>query len=149
MIETAGGVNSPSLSGRPQADVYRGFRIPSVLVGDSRLGGISQTISAFESLLLRGYQVESILLFENARYENHRYLSDYFREHHGVPVTTTAEPPAKSDSAQGDAEAMAAYYDGAGCHEAAASVLEHLRRRHSERIALLESLPQKAHRHIW
>ncbi|KAM4065732.1 aminotransferase class-III domain-containing protein [Hirsutella rhossiliensis] len=148
-LETAGGVHSPSVSGRTQADLYIPLRIPTVLIGDSRLGGISQTISAFESLLLRGYQVESILLFENARYENHRYLSDYFQEHHRVPVTSAAEPPRKSDDARLDAEAMAEYYDRTGCRETAGSVLEHLRRRHSERIASLESLPEKAHRHIW
>ncbi|KAK1989729.1 PLP-dependent transferase [Colletotrichum falcatum] len=77
-IETAGGVHSPAPSGTPQADLYAPLRAPVVLVGDARLGSISQTISAFESLRIRGYDVESVLLFRDDRYRNHAYLADYF-----------------------------------------------------------------------
>jgi len=42
--------------------VCRPFRIPAVLVGDGRLGGISGTVSAYESLKLRGYDVVAIVL---------------------------------------------------------------------------------------
>jgi dethiobiotin synthetase/adenosylmethionine--8-amino-7-oxononanoate aminotransferase len=35
-----------------------------MLVGDPRLGGISATISAYESLVLRGYDVEAIVFFD-------------------------------------------------------------------------------------
>lgn len=90
-IETAGGVLSPAASSPdnnsvhiarnqagwgwvPQADLYRslatgnddvnnadGLRIPVVLVGDGRLGGISATIAALEALLVRNYEVAGIL----------------------------------------------------------------------------------------
>ncbi|KAL6756174.1 pyridoxal phosphate-dependent transferase [Haematococcus lacustris] len=55
LVETAGGVASPAPSGNLMCDVLRPLRLPAVLVGDARLGGISCTISAYESLLLRGY----------------------------------------------------------------------------------------------
>lgn len=45
-----------------QADVYRSLRLPIVLVGDARLGGISSTVSAFESLRIRGYTVHAVVL---------------------------------------------------------------------------------------
>lgn len=55
LVETAGGVCSPGPSGRLAADIYRPTRLPTILVADGRLGGISCSISAIESLLLRGY----------------------------------------------------------------------------------------------
>lgn len=55
LVETAGGVCSPAPSGRLAADSFRPFRMPSLLVADGRLGGISTSIAALESLLLRGY----------------------------------------------------------------------------------------------
>lgn len=40
----------------------RSFRLPAVLVGDGRLGGISGTIAAYECLKLRGYDVVALVL---------------------------------------------------------------------------------------
>ncbi|PNY23950.1 Bifunctional dethiobiotin synthetase/7,8-diamino-pelargonic acid aminotransferase, mitochondrial, partial [Tolypocladium capitatum] len=148
-LETAGGVHSPAPSGTTQADLYIPLRAPTVLVGDSRLGGISQTISAFESLRLRGYGVESVLLFRDATHQNFRFLADYFDKHHGIPVTSVVGPPARSEDAERDADAMAEYYGRTDCGEVAGQVLERLDRRHGERISSLQSLAAKAHRHIW
>ncbi|GAX82652.1 hypothetical protein CEUSTIGMA_g10078.t1 [Chlamydomonas eustigma] len=67
LIETAGGVASPAPSGSLQCDVLRPFRLPCVLVGDPRLGGISATISAYESLTLRGYDVDLIVFMDGKR----------------------------------------------------------------------------------
>lgn len=39
VLETAGGVLSPSPSKTLQADVYRALRLPVVLIGDGKLGG--------------------------------------------------------------------------------------------------------------
>ncbi|OAQ82127.1 onanonoxo-7-onima-8-eninoihtemlysoneda [Purpureocillium lilacinum] len=148
-VETAGGVHSPGPSGNTQADIYIPLRAPTVLIGDSRLGGISQTISAFESLRLRGYDVESIMLFQDAKYENYQYLSEYFTKHHGVPVTSMLEPPKRVEDAKEDAEAMSEYYARKDCEAITADVLQHLDRRHTQRIASIESLATKAHQHIW
>lgn len=101
-IETAGGVLSPSaaspdntglqhvqtqhaLDGRHwgwtlQGDLYQpilGYA-PVVLVGDGRLGGISSTLSALESLVLRGYDVAALVLIETvASYGNINALREY------------------------------------------------------------------------
>eukprot|EP01134_Creolimax_fragrantissima_P005964 CFRG5964T1 len=64
LIETAGGVLSPSATITPQADVYRPLRLPAILVGDPKLGGISSTLSAYESLVIRGYDVVAVAFMD-------------------------------------------------------------------------------------
>ena len=49
-----------------QADVYQRLRLPVILMADCRLGGISATIAAYESLLQRGYDVAAIAGLETA-----------------------------------------------------------------------------------
>ncbi|KAG6054907.1 hypothetical protein E4U17_003352 [Claviceps sp. LM77 group G4] len=149
-IETAGGVHSPGPSRRTQADLYIPLRAPVLLIGDSRLGGISQTIAAYESLRIRGYEVEAVLLFRNARYENHQFLADYFMQNHRVPVSSVAEPPRKYEQdAREDEVAMRAYYDGADCKDEAGRLLETLRRNHEERLSNLDSMASRASQCIW
>ena len=74
MVETAGGVLSPGPSGTPQADIYRPLRLPAVLVGDHKLGGIASTISAAESLIMRGYDLDAVVCFDDqSKYRNAEY----------------------------------------------------------------------------
>ena len=54
IVETIGGPLSPGPSHSLQADIYRSLRLPVLLVGDTKLGGITATLSAYESLTLRG-----------------------------------------------------------------------------------------------
>jgi len=65
LIETAGGVLSPGASGTPQADMYQQMKYPTVLVGDSKLGGISTTLTALECLGRRGYDVQRIIFINH------------------------------------------------------------------------------------
>lgn len=93
-IETAGGVLSPS-SASPlnqtsvhaitndwgwstQGDLYRPLArmAPVVLVGDGRLGGISATLCAMESILVRGYNLVGMVLLETG-YDNASALREY------------------------------------------------------------------------
>lgn len=62
LVEAAGGVLSPAPSGSLQADAFRPMRLPVLLVGDGKLGGIGATLSALESLRTRGYSVLGIAL---------------------------------------------------------------------------------------
>ncbi|CAG9462769.1 unnamed protein product [Pedinophyceae sp. YPF-701] len=64
LVESAGGVCSPGPTGRLQADVLRPLRLPCVLVGDGRLGGISLTLSSVESLHSRGYDIAAVVVPE-------------------------------------------------------------------------------------
>ncbi|EYU42430.1 hypothetical protein MIMGU_mgv1a0184292mg, partial [Erythranthe guttata] len=90
VIETAGGVASPGPSGTLQCDLYRPFRLPAILVGDGRLGGISGTISAYESLKIRGYDVAAVI-FEDHSLMNEVPLLSYFRNR--VPVLVLPSIP--------------------------------------------------------
>ncbi|GER52631.1 adenosylmethionine-8-amino-7-oxononanoateaminotransferase-like protein [Striga asiatica] len=92
VIETAGGIASPGPSGSLQCDLYRPFRLPAILVGDGRLGGISGTISAYESLKLRGYDVAAVI-FEDHGLKNELPLLSYFRNR--MPVLVL--PPIPKD----------------------------------------------------
>lgn len=107
LVETAGGVLSPSSAspdnslttharGVPssdvddggsdplswgwstQADLYQPLGLPVVLVGDGRLGGISCTLSALESLAVRGYDVQGIVVVDDGGgYGNVAALREY------------------------------------------------------------------------
>ncbi|KAL2159854.1 hypothetical protein VTH06DRAFT_1987 [Thermothelomyces fergusii] len=151
-VETAGGVQSPAPSGSTQADLYMPLRLPVVLIGDSRLGGISQTISAFESLKIRGYDVEMVVLFRETTFHNHTYLAEYFEQQHGVAVKTVPEPPPRrpEDDPSADGIAMSHYYDRTSTqnrdvHE----ILRHLDARHTARLARLVSMSASASSQIW
>ncbi|KAK4215566.1 pyridoxal phosphate-dependent transferase [Rhypophila decipiens] len=108
-VETAGGVLSPGPSGTSQADMYRPLRMPVILVGDSKMGGISTTISAFESLRIRGYDVSVVVLVDfHPEYQNADYLKEYFTKY-SVPVHTLPPPP--SSDREDFEEKVQAYYE--------------------------------------
>lgn len=90
-LESAGGVMSPASSSpsnvsvyhsrldtmcergwgwSTQADLYSSLKLPAVLVGDSKLGGISSTLTALEALLLRGYTVDALIMIRNSPAES-------------------------------------------------------------------------------
>lgn len=154
LVETAGGVHSPGPNANSQADLYRPLRLPVVLVADSRLGGISSSISAYESLLLRGYDVHSVLLFEDEYYQNHEYLLSYFSKKN-VPLLALPKPPARpegktaADVQARDHEAMSAYYTQASAQSDVGSLLDEMERKSHDRIEALQSMASRAHGAIW
>uniref|UniRef100_A0A0G4HTL3 Ubiquitin-like domain-containing protein n=3 Tax=Eukaryota TaxID=2759 RepID=A0A0G4HTL3_9ALVE len=101
VIETAGGPGSPGPSGRAQADLYRPLRLPILLVGDGRLGGISSTVTAFEYLTARGYDILGVALFEEgsgspfvSKYGNGAALRQMLK--HGDQVDCIIQMPVMS-----------------------------------------------------
>ncbi|KAI1387946.1 PLP-dependent transferase [Hypoxylon trugodes] len=148
-IETAGGVHSPGPSGTTQADLYTALRCPVILIADSKLGGISLTISALESLKLRGYDVEAILVFQDKEYDNEQYLKDYFTTHHGILVASLPAPPPKAQNGDADEDIMSQYYRSGAQSEATRNILKHLERKHQARIERLESMADNAYKRIW
>eukprot|EP01041_Mallomonas_annulata_P008366 gene8366-17236_t len=64
VVETAGGALSPGPSRNLQADTYRPLRLPVILVGDAKLGGITSTLSVVECLRLRGYTLHAVVVIE-------------------------------------------------------------------------------------
>ena len=148
---TLSGVHSPTLSGTTQLDSYRPLFLPTILVGDSRLGGISSTISAYESLLLRGYIVDTILLFKDPYYRNWEYLEPYFAEH-GIKVSAVDPPPPREADTNQNFITTEEYYRKLVSNDDTGGLLrvvEHLDQRHEERIKELHSMPRRALNTVW
>ncbi|KAJ8060557.1 hypothetical protein OCU04_010872 [Sclerotinia nivalis] len=148
LVEGAGGVHSPTPSGTSQVDALRPLRMPVFLVGDSKLGGISATISAWESLHLRGYDIESVMIFQEEKYGNYAYLSKYFQER-GINTTVIPPPPKQIPNPQEDEESMSSYYSSVTQSGEIEALLEAARQRSMSRIEDLEQMATKAHETIW
>lgn len=153
LVETAGGPHSPGPSGTPQADLYRSLRLPLILVADWHLGGISTSISAFESLHMRGYDVEGVAVLEDGKYQNHGYLQEYFHKR-DIPVLTAPLPPPSGED--NDRHSMMKYYqnfeqisDSSDEQSSPISFLNLLAQRHETRVTRLEEMAHQAHKHIW
>lgn len=156
-VETAGGVHSPIPSGTTQAEAYRPLRLPTILVGDSNLGGISSTLSAYESLLLRGYDVETLLIFEENYYRNWEYLSEWFAKRNRestvgakTHVGVLPKPPERKVDPAEDHDVTEQYYDRLCQPESPMQeVVTHLAKAHRRRIETLESIPNRTLQHVW
>jgi dethiobiotin synthetase/adenosylmethionine--8-amino-7-oxononanoate aminotransferase len=148
IVETAGGVLSPAPSGSTQADLYRPLRLPVILVGDHKLGGIATTISAFESLRLRGYDLEALVLFQDAQYQNFDYLRDYFSKYR-LPTLSLPPPPPIDSSPERDLENLRNYYDSLSEGDAIVSINERVTHSHLNRLKDLRKMSTQAHDHVW
>lgn len=152
MIETAGGVLSPGPSGTPQADIFRPLRLPSVLVGDHRLGGIAATISAAESLVLRGYDIDAVVCFnDQSKYENAQYLEAYFKNL-GISAFTLPWIPNMQGVGAGtkeETDLMQGYYSSQSDKDPIGQVAQRLLDRHSERLRNLGTMAERTNEAIW
>ncbi|KAL2427111.1 Bifunctional dethiobiotin synthetase/adenosylmethionine-8-amino-7-oxononanoate aminotransferase [Exophiala dermatitidis] len=149
ILETAGGVLSPGPSGSLQADLYRPLRLPTLLIGDSKLGGISTTISAFESLHVRGYDLDSVILFDDPQWGNYGYLERHFQEKHGVETHALPLPPARRDDPRDDEAVLADYYQECSESDFITNLIDLLQQKHFSRVSKLTSMPSKADSVIW
>lgn len=138
VVETAGGVASPGPSGSLQCDLYRPFRLPGILVGDGRLGGISGTISAYESLKLRGYDIAAVV-FEDHGLVNEMPLLSYLRNR--VPVLVL--PPVPKDLSN---DLMEWFDESRGVFD---SLKEEMLSAYSKRMMRLQDMPKKAGEIFW
>ncbi|GLJ26997.1 hypothetical protein SUGI_0528990 [Cryptomeria japonica] len=138
IIETAGGVASPGPSGTLQCDLYRPFRLPSILVGDGRLGGISGTISAYETLCIRGYDIDAVILAD-AGLSNEMYLSTYL--HHRVPVFLLPKIPEDPNNT------LLEWFSES--HKIFSEVKDTLETSYVKRMNRLHEMPTKAKQLLW
>lgn len=148
VVEGAGGVLSPSPSGTPQADLYRPLRLPALLIGDHKLGGIGTTISAWESLHVRGYDVQGVALFSEHRYENYAYLRQYFADRE-VACYSIDPPPNRVTDQVVDAQVMRRYHEDASHRSEIADFTTGFLRNHERRIDYLQQMPRRANESIW
>lgn len=135
LIEGCGGVASPSAEGTPQCDVYRSINLPVIFVADSKLGGISTSLSSLEMLEARGFEVACTLLFTGTN-ENAEYLQ---KQNPTIPVFQFTNLPTE--------KCLENWYQEN--EERFTSLLSFLFTYHREFIASLSTLVETAKEHCW
>nr|XP_019042998.1 dethiobiotin synthase [Kwoniella bestiolae CBS 10118]OCF21928.1 dethiobiotin synthase [Kwoniella bestiolae CBS 10118] len=154
-VETAGGVHSPALHPpHTQSTFLRSLRLPSILIASPHLGGISTTLSSYESLIMRGYSISAVLCLYDSYYRNDDFLEGYFRDR-GIGYWTVKPPPQKYGTVEEDAVRLAKWYDeveqlgtqqeGGGVRE----VSDWLDTQHTDRIKELDSMPGRTLKSVW
>ncbi|CAH7673819.1 pyridoxal phosphate-dependent transferase [Phakopsora pachyrhizi] len=149
LVETAGGVHSPTLAGNSQLSVYRSLRLPTILIGSPLLGGISSTISAFESLRLHGFDIDALVILKENYYQNYKYFEDWTRERSIVFEALESPPELLEDFGQ-DRRQLNNYYEAmTGPESASVRLVKKLQEIHLERVRELGSLSQRAMDKVW
>ncbi|KAJ2994835.1 hypothetical protein HDV02_001294 [Globomyces sp. JEL0801] len=147
-IETAGGfdacVNSPVMSGNLQSDVYRIFRFPSILVGDSNLGGISTTLSSYESLKMKGYDIPMILMFDNPKWSNQKVIQKYIDQ--DVKIHLVPLPPTRHLNSNIDVKQMKIYFEEL---DNDTSMIQDLLNSHTYRMERFKEMKVDGMKRIW
>lgn len=150
IVETAGGVLSPGPSGTPQADIYRPMRLPTILVGDHRLGGIGSTISAAESLLMRGYDIDAIICFDDkSKYKNSEYLLEYFEKMNVSAFEVPWIPDLEGYEGEKELEKMSEYYTKESTSGVLKKIGGHLVDKHVSRLSSIASMSERTSKAIW
>lgn len=137
IVETAGGVASPGSTGTLQCDLYRPLRLPSLLVGDGKLGGISSTVTAYESLLSRGYDVDAIVLIDH-QLGNGDQLRDYTR--HRLPIVVFPSIPDMADDLISWFTKTAIVFN---------QLKDNLKSAHENKLTRLREMQKKAGHYLW
>lgn len=151
-------MHSPTLSGSSTLTALRPLRLPTVLVGSHLLGGISATLSAYDSLLMHGYDVDGVVVLKEDRYANWEYLRDWGRDK-GLWVGAVELPPERLSGKEEERKSMEAYYDriagastepnGGSSAPTIASLVKQLQRRHATRLEALDTLPRRTLDQVW
>ncbi|CAN4106517.1 unnamed protein product [Withania somnifera] len=122
----------------PFSGLERPFRFPAILVGDGRLGGISGTISAYESLKLRGYDVDAVV-FEDYGLVNEGPLSSYLQKRVPVLVLPSIPKEMSNNLMEWFQEALSTFH----------SLDEIMQSAFLERTSRLRNMPRKARDTFW
>jgi dethiobiotin synthetase/adenosylmethionine--8-amino-7-oxononanoate aminotransferase len=99
-------------------------------------------------LHIRGYNVQSVGLFAEDRYENSAYLKDYFAERDISSFSIPPPPDPLADVGE-DHKAMLAYYEDASIHDEIDAFVDSFLQSHDKRIEDLRNMPKQATEAIW
>lgn len=160
-METTGGVLTPGPSGLLQADLLLPLKMPAVLVSDRGSGGIGSTISAAESLLWRGYEIDAIVCFVNNPgivkhakndYEMDEkawnYLHGYFSKR-GIYVAKIPWMHALQDIRARETDLIAKRYSTESKLPAISELAKKLEKQHKARILAVPSLTTGYEKAVW
>ncbi len=146
LIEGSGGVASPTLQGQLQCDVFRELRLPVIFIADSRLGGISSSISSIAFIESRGFEVACVLLFEG-KDENSIFIQNYYKDK--FPVISFQNIPdvnlIKTDNVVN--RSLDSWYKTN--EEKFSEVFQHLTSYHVSKIEIIDEYIEVAKENIW
>lgn len=143
LVETAGGVLSPAPSGTLQADLYRPLRLPALLLGDSRLGGVSTTIAAYEALRIRGYDIPAIIFFaeEDSELENEASVERHVEKDNTSVFQAPHLPPRDVP--------LAEYFRAPNVDQFFSNLCKHLRAKDEKRFRDLKDMQEESKNVFW
>lgn len=149
-LETAGGVHSPALHPpHTQSTFLRPLRLPAILIASPHLGGISTTLTSYESLILRGYTISAVLCLHQPYYRNHEFLGEYFLDRK-VGFFTVDAPPEKYGTVGEDAARLREWYSHMeGVKGGVGDAEEWLQREHQERVKELDGMAERTMESVW
>lgn len=140
-----------------QCDLLRPLRLPGILVGDGRLGGISATLSAYDSLVLRGHSVPLVVLMDGSASgsgqagANTAALQRHLRGRAAVLSFPVCEPPPAAEQLGGQQGAVDASL--AAWLEASAPQFDRMvqlaGQAHQARVSQLQAAAGDARRMLW
>ncbi|KAI9614632.1 hypothetical protein H4Q26_009015 [Puccinia striiformis f. sp. tritici PST-130] len=90
---------------------FRPLRLPTILIGSPLLGGISSTISAYESLKIHGYDIDLLIVLKEEYYENYRYFERWSKERDLQFVAIDSPPELIANNSDKEFEQMNMFYD--------------------------------------
>jgi len=123
-----------------------------ILVGDHKLGGIGSTISAAESLISRGYDIDAVVCFDDkSQYQNGEYLMKYFKDNLDIPVYSIPWIPKDLEGKdEHDEQAlMRQYYTQVSKDKGMQLVLGRVIDQHCKRIENIGSMASRTFETIW
>ncbi|EJU04875.1 hypothetical protein DACRYDRAFT_75853 [Dacryopinax primogenitus] len=151
-LETAGSPLSPSPSSSLQATALRPLRLPVVLVADPHLGGIGTTLSAYESLVIRGWSILGVVGWKESKWGNLEFLRRWFERETAsggeqVGVWELEAPPPRLEDKSEDARSMEGYYSSLS--SSVQPLLSSLDERHQSRLSELDSMDARTRNSVW
>jgi dethiobiotin synthetase/adenosylmethionine--8-amino-7-oxononanoate aminotransferase len=99
-------------------------------------------------LHIRGYDTDSVLIFQDEKYRNYTYLTKYFKER-GISVTSIPRPPSPLPDKNAEFESMSSYYSGIINSGEITRMTEEAQKRNKLRIEKLESMSEEARKIVW
>lgn len=148
IVESAGGVASPGPSGRLLCDILRPLRLPAVLVGDGALGGISTTLSSYEFLKGRGYDIPFLAVADSQNLDNATSLKHHLSADSVDIISFPPLPkPPSTPSMHGLDPEFLEWLESAS--ETFDRMIVQMQRYHDERMRDLIGASAKARKTLW
>jgi bifunctional dethiobiotin synthetase / adenosylmethionine---8-amino-7-oxononanoate aminotransferase len=99
-------------------------------------------------LHVRGYDVDSVVLFDDPEWGNFEFLDTYFRKH-GISTFSLPPPPPKDESPETDKNQLQSYYNTTAKSQHISRMLDLLQDKHFSRVSSVTSMPSLANEIVW